>query len=79
MKLLKTTPWLSGEEKPLSDRIGPYERDYTEEQNGFKTYWCWWDGNFFGFPANSPKASKQIYKLFGHSDYQNLPWRGALK
>lgn len=74
-KVIRTTPWFGGDEKPLSDRPGPYERKYSNN----KKRWCWWDGVFFGCPALTPEQSKHQYKWYGCSNYQNLPWRGVLK
>jgi hypothetical protein len=80
MKKLKTTPWFIGYKKPLKDRIGPYERVYPyKEKESYLIFWCWWDGKFFGSPAESPEQSKNYYYKYGRSKNQNLQWRGVLK
>ena len=78
MKKLKTTPWFSGNEKPLSDRIGPYERDYSKNENGSVVGWRWWDGKIFGPICDTPELA-ELAQNTGCSVFQNLPWRGVLK
>ena len=74
--VISTTPWFSGDEKPLSDKkyIGPYERDYEDSK-----LFCWWDGEVFGVGTFSPKLARLAYKIHGRSGSQNLPWRGVMK
>lgn len=76
--IVTTTPWFSGDQKPLSDKkhVGPYERDYGGVT---KTLFCWWDGSFYGFPALTPETSKRAFRIYGYSTKQNLPWRGVMK
>lgn len=77
--VISTTPWFSGDEKPLKDRIGPYQRDYSDSQDGSNIKWCWWNGFFFGYPSFSFHSCKLNFETQGYSTMQNLPWRGVMK
>lgn len=72
--VITTTPWFSGDEKPMQHRPGPYERDY-----GDGNFFCWWDGSFYGYPALTPETARRTFALYGYSTKQNLPWRGVMK
>ena len=78
-KVIRTTPWFSGDEKPMADRPGVYERDYSEGQNEMGRLWCWWNGVCFGPGDTNKEEAKEYYYLFGCSLNQNLPWRGVMK
>ena len=73
---MKPTPWYTGDQKPMPDRVGPYERDY---KYGQRYYYCWWDGKNFGTGLPVVNECADIRMEFGASPRQNLPWRGVAK
>jgi len=64
------TDWYSGDQKPMADRVGAYQRYYK----GIVHY-CWWNGKAFGISANSPDQA-WFRRVHGPSLAQSLPWRG---
>lgn len=73
---MKLTEWYSGDQKPMPDRIGVYERNYKYEC-GKKYYYCWWDGKNFGFGRPAVDECTSIPMNLSFS--QNIPWRGVKK
>lgn len=71
---MKLTPWYSGDQKPMPDRIGPFKRDY---KYGKQCYYCWWDGKNFGHGLPTVDECADIRMALGPSLGQNLPWRGV--
>ena len=72
---MKLTPWYSGDQKPMPDRIGLYERDYEDDESSY----CWWNGRNFGPAFSTVDECASIRMAFGPSLEQDLPWRGVKK
>ena len=65
---MKRTGWYRGDQKPLKEREGLFERIYPITRSIYK---CHWNGKDFGFGDGRMHGSP--------SPYQDLPWRGITK
>lgn len=73
---MKLTEWYTGDQKPMPDRVGPFERDYLY---GKQYYYCWWDGENFGYGRQTIEECASIRMKCAPSPLQDLPWRGVEK
>lgn len=70
----KLTPWFDGRHhKPLTDRPGPYRRQYKHFAGNL---YCKWDGTNWFMPAPTPEMAMGATKV---SIQPDLPWRGVAK
>jgi hypothetical protein len=71
---MKLTPWYHGDQKPMPDRVGVYERKYS-----YPYPYYWWDGEKFGTSYESIEKCATMKMRYGPAIWQDLPWRGVEK
>lgn len=69
---MKLTNWIPGDVKPV--RVGVYQRKYDQNSIASSTWYCYWNGEFWGVHGGTPKKAELNRGL--DSPTQNLPWRG---
>ena len=69
---MKLTNWIPGNVKPV--RVGVYQRKYDQNSIASSTWYCYWNGEFWGMYGATPKDAAEVKDI--SSGAQNLPWRG---
>lgn len=69
---MNLTDWYTGDQKPMSDRVGVYERDHFFHGTGYS----FWDGKKFGMDSTFLSMAERTRELLGDAKSQSLPWRG---
>lgn len=69
---MKLTNWIPGNVKPV--RVGVYQRKYDQNSIASSTWYCYWNGAFWGVNGETPEDAARAKHIA--SGAQNLLWRG---